>query len=371
MEIEALSKTLFQSGEICVSGKKGEPVPPCAVLGEEYLTSLRNNLSPAIVKEHFHVLLYEILRKSERTETIEHCLEHLIRDLKERLGERKWNTAESLLATILEALRQKRFFGTDAYHATMENLEKNVFEILNPILSDAMDKDDLEIIDHGSGIFRMFNLTQEQVLLKLLARVEDRSLRKKILLYVLDSEDLPQDTLSEMLNHEEWYVVRNAVTLIREKADPRFLPLLEKTLSHPQPPVQKETLLALGRIRHKKALGLLIGVFQNYERPMEIRTLALDCMSGFQDPAPREIYLDLLKDRRNPLYDFELRATGIKQLGTYNDAEIIQLLATFVKKSHLLHRKKWGELKKSAIAALESMNTPEAQEALAQVRRSL
>jgi hypothetical protein len=370
-EIDALSKTLFQQGEGHTKRKKEVSGIPSAVPGDEFATSLRNNLSPPVVMEHFHMLLYEIFEKSEELKTIEQCLVYVTGDLKVRLGEKQWKIAESLLQKIIATMRGKKFFGTDFYHTVIEKLQKNAFEVLNPLLADSLAEDDLEIIDQGSGIFRLFNQTPEQVLLKLLVHVEDRSLRKKILLYVLDSEDLPQDTLSEMLNHEEWYVVRNAVTLIREKGDSRFLPLLEKTLSHAQPPVQKETLLALGRIRHKKALGLLIRVYQDNERAADIRVLALDCMSGFQDPAPREIYLELLQDRRNPFYDFDLRATGIKQLGTYNDKEIIDALVSFTKKFHLFHRKKWQELKKSASLALESMNTPEAKEALRQVNKSL
>ena len=371
LEIDKIAEAVFKPDKSLPRREKEGAALPSVAIGEEFFSALQKNLSSPIVMDHFHTLLYQILQKSERLDTIAQCLEHLIRDLKVRLGQKEWAISGSFLGTIISALREKQCFGMDFYHSMMENLEKNMFEVLSPILIEALNTDDLTILDRAGEIFHLLNRTPQQLLLKLLALVEERNLRKKILLYVLDSEDLPQDTLIEMLNHEEWYVVRNAVTLIREKADSRFLPFLEKTLSHSYPPVQKETLLALGRLKDQKALDLLVKTYQDFSRPMDIRVLALDCMAGYQDPGPRRIYLDLLKDTRNPWFDFELRATGIKQLGNHPDEEIVKALVFFLRKFHLFHRKVWKELKKSATLALERMNTNEATNALSRVNKSL
>jgi hypothetical protein len=336
---------------------------PEAVSGKAFLDNLKDGLTSEKISDHYKKIIYEIFQTTQVIPATWKGLDVLLEDIPEGLAKNEWDSAIRLLKNILFSLKSKEGLEPGDMISFMKKIQETILPILKTIMRKALEEENPGAMENANQVLHLLNLTAEQVLLKSLVEVEDRSLRKKILTFVLESEHLPLNTINEMLHHEDWFVVRNAVTLIKEKEDPYFLPLLEKTIDHPQPPVVKETLLALARLRTEKVLSLFFQVFQDTSRSLEVRALAIDCMGGFPNSNTRGLFLELLHDPRSPVQDKEVREAAIRQLEHFPESEIIAELTAFIRKFHLFHKKTWKELKKSAFYALQQMNTPEAKAA--------
>lgn len=347
------------------------PPDPKAVSGKQFLDNLFSELVAEKIYDHFKKIIYEIFQTTQVVITTEKCLDILLEDLIDDLTAKAWESGNRFLKNIIFSLKSKEGLEPGDILSFMKKIRETIIPILKTIMCKALEENDPGVIEKASEILRLVNLTPEQVLLKSLGEVEDRYLRKKILTFVLESEHLPLTIIHEMLHDEEWYVVRNAITLIKEKEDPYFLPLLEKMIEHPHPSVVKETMLALTRLRTEKTLSLLFQVFQDKSRIPEVRALAIDCMGGFPNSDTRGLFLALLHDPRNPSHDKEVREAAIRQLEYFPEHEIIEELTGFIKKFHFIHKKTWKDLKKSALSALQQMDTPEAKEAVEQAERYL
>jgi HEAT repeat protein len=233
----------------------------------------------------------------------------------------------------------------------------------------ALNENDMTIIDESKDILEMFNLSPEHLLMDIIKEMEDRQIRKRILKYIITSGHLPEISLLKMLTSDKWYVVRNAVTMIMGIADPQMIPLLEKTLSHPEEKVRKETMMALAQIKGKEALNLLFRIYNDRSQLMRFRALAVDCMGKFNEPRVQKLCLEIVNTEKNPIQEFEIITACLRQLGHYKDTKTIKILLIFIKKPRLFHRKAWDELKETAFEALEQIGTLEAKGALLQAEK--
>jgi len=360
-QIERITEAIYERG-VVQKPKRKKSVPE-NIIDKEYLKRISKNFEPENISEYYTRIVYEIFESSENIPAIMQGTDVIIKDLSELLQKGAWDKATQASGNIIYNLQGKQVLSKEVYNKIIEKFKAVLVPVIALIQVKALEEDDIPTIDKSDKLLKIFDLTPEQIFLKSLATVEDRTLRKKILTYVLESENFPLSTLMDMLHHEEWYVVRNAVTLIREKPERRFFPLLEKTLSHSREPVVKETLLALSRYKEPRALTLLFQVYQDKSRSEEIRTLAVDCIGSFQDTRTRQLFLDLLLDSHNPNHDKQVRIAAIRQLGGYKDSKTAADLLEFIKKFHLFNRKTWFELKKIALHTLEMMDIPEAQDA--------
>ncbi|MBN1902335.1 HEAT repeat domain-containing protein [Candidatus Sumerlaeota bacterium] len=370
-EMIQVFEAIHQKGNEGPEKKKKTQMEPEAVSGKEFLDQISGDLSLENITRHYHRIVQEIFQATQVIPAIGKCLDALLGEINGLIAARNWEPAIRSMKNIIFALKSKEGLEPGDRLSFTGKMQDKITPTIKEILRKALNENDTGAMEKAGEILRLINLTPEQVLLKSLGEVEDRSLRKKILSFVLESEQLPLNTINEMLHHEEWFVVRNAVTLIKEKEDAYFLPLLEKTIDHPHPSVVKETLIALTRIRAEKVQPLLYQVFQDNSRIPEVRALALDCLGGFHNANTRELFLALLHDRRNPFLDKEAREAGIRQLEHFPEPGIIKELTAFIKKFHLFHQKGWSDLKKSALYALEQMNTPESKAAYEQAEKLL
>ncbi len=370
-QLEKLTSAILEHVRSAPEKKRQITPPASEITGEAFLTSLKEAFAPTFVTAHYERLLKRIFGESQDIVAIERCIDSLAKDVGEQLSHKEWAEAKVLIRKILSTLNVKRYPNVGSAKAIIKLLKKRVIDALEPILLFAVGDDDSDSIASAAGLLTMFQLTPEEIFLDSLPHVEERHIRKKIISYVTRTGHLPQTSLLRMLNAGEWFVVRNAVTLIREIADREFVELLEKPLTHPHPQVRKEVLLALARIKGKKALNLIFRLYSNSTQPPELRALALECMGGFDDPRIRDLCTAILQDERNPSQDLDVRVAGIRQLGRFKDSGTVKNLLKFIKKPRLLHRGTWVELKRATAYALEQIDTIEARGALLQAEKYL
>ena len=371
-KVEKINAAIRENIHEKEKAKKNKPVfPPETIVEEAHLSSLHEAMSPPVVEEHFEYLLRVIFEESENAAAVEKCLNALIVDIQPLLENHEWKKAADYSRDVISILNRKNFALSTITNTLIRIFENNFLKTISPVVVKSVRNDDYDILEEIDEVLKHFHLTRNHVLIEILIYMEERYIRRKILDLIIGSEYIPHSSLMKMLGHDQWYVVRNAVTLIAGIAEPEYVPLLEKPMKHPQPNVRREVVYALGRIGTKECLNLLFRMYNDSSQPEAIRSMAVASMAEFDDFRARNLFLEILEDSRNPAEEFEIRLTAIKNLGRYKDPEIVKNLLKFIKKPHLLHRKKWDELKKGALEALEKIGTIEARGALLQADKYL
>lgn len=344
-----------------------KPLPP----DEKYIGTLRNSLAPDAVESRYKRYVSRIFAQSDDPHFIMSRVDALTDDVSVFLEKNDWKGAHTFIEVLQKAIKEKKFPDADSGIRIYKALERRVVSVFKPALLQCLSENPSISLSDVAPILELFQLKPQHVYMEALADVTDRSLRKKIIDFVAQGNELPEAALQQMMGHEQWYVVRNAVTLMREVPTADWLPHLEKMLAHQELRIRKETVLALGRIKEPKALELLLKAYQDAAQEESLRAMALEVMSAFDDKRVDEIYRAHLNDSRNPAVDFALRAAGIAQMKKFKDNQTVQELLAFIKKPHFLHRKGWGELKLAAVKALEEIGTLQAKAAILQAEKYL
>jgi HEAT repeat protein len=341
------------------------------IVGPAFLKKIFDSLNPADLKDHYDFALKKVFMNSEDAAAVEKSITFLISELNENINSGDLKKAVNCVKEALCNLNNKTFSIASITHSLTKIIEQRVVDTVSPILLKALDDEDKDIINWGSDFLKLFNIKIEQIFLEALPMEPDRIVRKRIINFVTSSRNIPVNTLKKMLAHNEWYVIRNAVTLIRKLQDEELVHLLHMPLLHPKEQVRKETIHALGTIQCKDALNLLFHVYNDTDQPQEIRSLALEYMGNHKDPKTYEIFFSLLNDSRHPTIDTRLRISGIKQLGNFKDSKTIKALLKFIKKPHLFYRDIWDDMKISAYNALRKIGTLEARGAMISAEKYL
>ena len=368
-KIEKINKAIHFHNHYIPTKKEFKKVPVSSIVDKEFLSTFYEDFSPFEIGRHYEQIINIIFKETDEVLAFETCMNYFAKNLETFVNQKDWHSSKLLLSKILSTLNEKKLPQSNSTTSFIKIFEKKIYNILSPQYLQTLLDNDSSTMDNISTLLNMFDITPEQIFRESLPIVENRLLRKKILRYITESGKITQDFIQNMLNHKEWFVTRNAVTLIRESSNPNFLPFLEKTIMHPNLQVRKETILALANMKSNEAFNILIQIYNELTQPLEIRVLALECMGTFREKRSRDIYLSLLHDERAPTQDFKMRITGIKQLGYYKDLETVQALVQFIKRPHLFHKKVWGKLKKAAFEALKQIDTDVTKKALIEFKQ--
>lgn len=346
----------------------GKKVPP-EVVDLEYLDHFQRFFTKDGIENHYNELCRFIFQKSENPDVIARCIESCMEELPMEEPEKNLFEAGKGIRCILNTINNKKIESEKDAAKLTKIVENRTIEKILPIIREAAVKNDYETIAETGAVLTPFNIKPQKILLDILADVEEISVRKKIIRYVLSTGHISEMALIRMLNHENWYVARNAVTLIREMGDRDKINLLGRHLEHPEIKVRKEILRTLESLKSKESLNLLFRIYNSKAHPPEIRGRALENMGKYEDKRIRPLYESILSNEEPPGEDLKVRIAGIRQLGRYQDAENIQALMNFIKKPRLFHSKSWYKLKEAAMQALKDIGTIEARGALVQAEK--
>jgi hypothetical protein len=233
----------YISSEDFKYGEHGSGTPEPSLLG---------SLSPEEQHRKGMIILLELLG-AEESEEVFHDLVEEIRKIIPNLVSRR---ETSFLETVLFRL---------------SDLSGKVSGDRGRILRDIIFKTDYgNIIDHYlqnapppdtedtvlSILAKFAPVTTPIVLDRLLSETE-RSRRRVLMKTItsLGAESVP--ILVGKLTHSKWYFVRNLCTALGDIGDPRAVSGLQKTISHEDWRVRRETIVALGKLRSREMVPVL------------------------------------------------------------------------------------------------------------------
>jgi hypothetical protein len=225
-----------------------------------------------------------------------------------------------------------------------------------PYVFDEVYHDDIVLLMRRAG-------TQgTKVLLDLLIEAPSQAERRACLKALRRLEE-GQDVIASLLNHHEWFVVRNAADLVGELKIAEAAAALGKALSHDDPRVRRSVGMALARIGTP-------------ETALHLRRALVDPDPGVRKAVVKEIGGRALSGLAMPLLsaaaaeqDSEILGEFYQALGRIGTPDAVQALIKASGSGRLLSRKAAGP-RLAAIAALGTAGTPPALEVLKRLAAS-
>jgi HEAT repeat protein len=163
--------------------------------------------------------------------------------------------------------------------------------------------------------------------------------------------DIGIDAVAERLDHLQWYVVRNAVSILGQIGTADCVSHLQKALSHPEPRVQREALKSLASIKTEQAVELICECVN--ECDVEICKAALGWVAVIRSPQALPSLERLLANGFLWEADDEFVRLAIQALGAIPADEAIPLLEKLRKTRRLIFgRKKAALIRETAALSL-------------------
>lgn len=186
-----------------------------------------------------------------------------------------------------------------------------------------------------------------------LGEARDRFQRRTFLEAVLAHGDVAREIAEGMVQDARWYVVRNGVALLRECGGEAGLPSFMTTLSHRDPRVRRETVLALANLGGPDASLLLQEMI--HDPDPEVRAKACWALGVLRfEPAVRSLIkrLDGESDR-------EVQVECLQALGKIGDPGAVPFIERKAVKR--LFSRPSPEVRMAAYRALAAIGTPHAR----------
>ncbi len=226
-----------------------------------------------------------------------------------------------LFIKTLSSLAEKLGGSKPEYAKKIQNSFKTLGddEFLNDLFFLIEDMPEEEV----KAIGELFTMIPEDKVGLLLSKINDIN-SKDTRLAILKSlaKSIPiSDSLIALTQNEDWKIVRNALFLMKEKKDPRVLPAIRATISHPKDQARVEALALLTEFSVEEALPALekavfstardareaaihkILEFQNSSIvPIINRVMQPNSLKKFDDDEIDEIFMLIITLKRQDLY---------------------------------------------------------------------
>ncbi len=158
------------------------------------------------------------------------------------------------------------------------------------------------------------------------------------------------DVVAERLAHQQWFVVRNAVSILGQIGAARCVPHLHRALSHPEPRVRREALKGLASIRTDEAIDRICECVRRENGEMCKPALEWIAVIGSERAFPS--VERLLDGRAMWKMNEDLIRSAIEALGSMRAEPADELLERLTQVRRLFRRRKAAFIRETAAAAL-------------------
>ncbi len=286
---------------------------------QEILKEIALHSRESLLESHLNSILIKILTDEDNKQHQKEIADTIKNSISNALAVRRYKNASNLLSS-LTSLKSK-------LHVTpyLKGLIDLIIEELSiqytPQLISALSQENkADTNTYIIGCLRSMGTHTTKSLVDALSAEEDMSRRRIICDALVNLADEFLDAIGAHINTQEWYVIRNIVSIMGRTKNRKALEYLKRTVSHPDSRVRAETVTAL---------------------------------SGFKGQEVIEVLKQLLKDS-----DVKVASKAAKQLGIRKASEAATELIRITKKFdpffNLL------DLKVKAIEALANMGVPDA-----------
>ena len=215
-------------------------------------------------------------------------------------------------------------------------------------------------IDRESSDFRAlvgyFAAIGSPAIAELLHSLEDeesRHVRLLICQALAQIGDTAIRAVAERINHPQWFVARNAVSILGQIGTPQCVSYLDKALSHEEVRVRKEALKGLASVRTDEAIDRLCACVNGDD--IEACKTALGWVSVIGTERALPAVEELLDDDHIWKTDNDIVRLAIETLGNIGSEPAAALLESLTRKRRLWRRRKSALIRQTATAALQKI----------------
>lgn len=205
-------------------------------------------------------------------------------------------------------------------------------------------------------------------LLTLMSKEEDATVRKRLNTLLGKMGEPLLGLLQEMLSSDQWYIVRNAVTLIGDLRLDAGLNALVEVTKHPDQRVRRTLIRSLSMIGGKKSVAPLLKLTQD-----PVTTLRRPAVKALGATRSLEAVKPLLKIAQtfDPFaQQVEIRSDAVAALGTLGMKEAIFPLLALARRPNLLRLRQLEEFRAEIILALGKLGDKNLDAALRRWQKS-
>ncbi len=195
-------------------------------------------------------------------------------------------------------------------------------------------------------------------ILEALAEEENMGTRKRLLEVIGRHGPTALPYIRPLLSDPRWYVVRNAVFLLRRLGDREAAPTLRLMLGRARPQVVEEILKALVAFQDPQWLTALLRVLDSDDPDRQ--TVAVRVASRIQHPQVVRALVERLRARRGSKLREPVTVELIRAAGRLRDPAFLPVLASILGLSQWRHAFALGPLKREAAAAVATLEGEEA-----------
>ena len=216
---------------------------------------------------------------------------------------------------------------------------------------------------------RMLGPSAANHLVDRLSAEPERSRRGRLLEALKSCGQTAEAPLLESLKSQEWYVVRNALIVLAEIADPERVPELQKFLLHPDARVAGAAIRAIGRLGGRAAENALIPLLNHRDPALQMEVLFT--LNEMKTKQAVPALVDLAKGGKNlprPPQQ-RIREKALEVLGQLGSTSIVPDLRELAARRRGFFRdiKEPQNIRVQALKALARLEAPEARQAIEKV----
>lgn len=197
---------------------------------------------------------------------------------------------------------------------------------------------------------------------ELLAAVQKMEMRKVIVDALVEIGKGSPEAFLPFLADGRWYLVRNAILILRRIASPLSLEPVGRLVLHKEARIRKEALLYLEAIPDPKAKGYILKFLQ--DEVISLRLHALKALSTAKYQAAMKPILEMTASKDFEQKEILERKAVFETVGELGSDEVVPIFRGMIMKRYWFNKKKEREAVIFAVAGLRKVRTDAALKVL-------
>lgn len=268
------------------------------------------------------------------------------------------------LIRFLRELSQDEKLSPEHKDRLVKALEGTVSGDIIKDLEGIVDTTDKIKPENLKDLILLFGKTAIMQICDLLGNVQKMEMRKVIIDALVEiGKDCPE-MFYPFLGDKRWYLVRNALHILRRISDPASLEPVSKLIYHKEPRIRKEVLLYLEGTPDTKVMPYLLKFLQDEVAALRIYALKVLARSGFRGAL--KPVLDIAASKEFGDRDISEKIAIFEALGELGSDELIPMFEEMIMKRYWFNKAKEKESVMLAASALRKTKTDAAVKVLSE-----
>lgn len=306
-------------------------------------------------------ILTAILLSTRELSTFRDFLSVTVNLIEDLIESGEVNYSLELINFVL--LLNKRRDTTDQFNAAIVEAKKSMLsEAMISALEKIVDKTDKIKPAQLKKLILMFGKEAITPVCNLLGVATRKDMRKVIIESLVEIGKNQPDKFFPFLKDGRWYLVRNAVLILRLIGDPSALQYIRNLILHKDPRIRKEVLFYLQTIADETAYDHMLRFLSDDMSSLRVRAIRT-LVKAKHNKALKNI-LNIIREENFEEKELPEKKIFFESLGALGSEEVIPFLRDILMKKFWFKKSKEREEVICATAALRQLDSPEVPEIL-------